>query len=152
MSKERKPPIYFITVLRFGNMYQSPKRHKDGTFHSYRKRTAKNQKEYFTILSSRTWSWHTNFEDAERCVLNNITDIAEFEYTYAVIEEVYEGYCWGMKIPKEWWFKWEGTWEDGGYKPDKKPEDYGHVVCFLDRLTGKVSPDPSHRLELDQED
>jgi len=141
--KERKAPIYFITTLRFGYKYLDPKRNADGYFHSYEKRTSPEQKEYFTIISSRTWSWHRKFKTAEECVLRDCTFMSENEYTYAVIEEIYEGCCWGMKGPQEWWFKWEGDWDTGGYKPDQKPEDYERVVCFLNRVKGKVEPDPN---------
>lgn len=39
----------------------------------------------------RTWGWFGDFERAEDVVLNNRTDIFEYLYNYACIEEVGEG-------------------------------------------------------------
>lgn len=40
---------------------------------------------------NRTWGWYETFEEAERAVLENHTDIFECTYDYAVIEEVGPG-------------------------------------------------------------
>ena len=52
----------------------------------------------------RTWGWYSNFEEAERAVLENYTDIFERGYyNLAVIEEMPEGV---MAIAeKEWWYR-----------------------------------------------
>lgn len=43
---------------------------------------------------SRTWGWYDNFDDAERAIIENHTDIFECAYyDYAVIEEVGPGVC-----------------------------------------------------------
>lgn len=42
----------------------------------------------------RTWGWYSDFETAEKCVLENWTDLFEHGYyEYAVVEEAYEGVC-----------------------------------------------------------
>jgi len=63
-------------------------------------RTSVTGKEY--RVDGRTWGWFSKFEDAEDVVLNNITDIFEYSYNYACIEEVVEGM--GLEnIVKQWY-------------------------------------------------
>ena len=53
---------------------------------------------------SRTWGWYENFEDAEKSVLNNCTDMFECGYyEYAVIEEMPEGVL--AVVANEFWFQ-----------------------------------------------
>jgi len=140
---KQSDPIYVVTTLRFGFKYADPEMHPDGKYHSYYKRTSEDQKEYYTIVSSRTWGWYKELDDAKECVLHNYGDIAEIEYHYALIEEVKEGVLWGVDIPKEWWYKWEGDWEDGEYQLSKKPDEEKNVICFLDRMKGRITFDRS---------
>lgn len=56
-----------------------------------------------SIKHSRTWGWYSNFEDAEKAVLENHTDIFEYSYEYAVIEKMPEGVC--AVAEDSWWYK-----------------------------------------------
>lgn len=123
--------IYVITAIEFGFKYANPKRSDDGKYHSYFARTSEDQKEYFTIRNKRTWGWYSDLKTAKESVEMNNADIYEGQYNHAVIEEVAEGILFGGDIPKEWWYKWEGTWEEGGYKPAEKPGEYLGVMGFM---------------------
>lgn len=134
MKKEKK--IYIITTIRFGFKYANSRRSRDGIFRSYRKRISKSQTKYLTIISDRTWGWFTKLATAKKCVEENWGDIYEGEYFAAVIEEVPEGVV--INIPtNEWWYKWEGSWEKGRYKPWKKPKAYKNIVGFYETPTKK---------------
>jgi len=126
--------IYVVTTLRFGYKYINKSRSGDGKYHSYYKRTSPSQRKYFTIVNSRTWGWYKELKDAQQCVEENWGDIYEGEYTAAVIERISEGILHGADIPEEWWYKWKGTWEKGCYKKWKKPKEYDHTICFMDRM------------------
>src|SRR4051812_3822448 len=54
-------------------------------------------------LGSRTWGWYEKFEDAEEVILKNLTDIFEYSYNYACIEEVPEGILTIAKVVQ--WYK-----------------------------------------------
>ncbi len=63
----------------------------------------------------RMWGWYSNFEDAEKAVLENHTDIFEHNYyDLAVIEEMREGVM-GMAL-RVWWYKATYT-EERGHDP-----------------------------------
>jgi hypothetical protein len=52
----------------------------------------------------RTWGWYQKFEDAERAVLENHTDIFERSYyDLGVIEEMPEGVL--AVAEKVWWYR-----------------------------------------------
>ena len=77
--------------------------------------------------SNRVWGWFENFEDAVEIIENNISDIWEYCYEYAMIEEVPAGL---YSFPRqEWWWKWEGG-ETGKYIPTTRPEDFEQTVCM----------------------
>jgi uncharacterized protein involved in copper resistance len=67
----------------------------------------------------RTPGWTKNRFDAERIVLDNIGDIHEGRYQYAVIEELPEG-LYPFSI-NEWWYYWN-TKKDR-YVLINKPEE-----------------------------
>ena len=60
--------------------------------------------------SSRLWGWYSNFEDAERTVLENHTDLFELFYTHTVIEAVTEGV--GAIATVKQWFR--AIWIENG--------------------------------------
>ena len=128
---EKSKVIYVISTMRFGDMYGNTKRSPDGIYRSYRKRTSKSQRKYFTIISSRTWGWFADFKTAEKSVLENWGDIYEGEYFMALIEEVPEGSVVNMPT-HEYWYKWTGTWKKGKYVKvnNGKPEEYKNIVSF----------------------
>jgi len=128
--------VYVVTTLSFGYRYLNQKRSADGKFHSYRKRTSPSQKKIFRITNSRTWGWYSDLKSAQKCIEGNYCDIYEGRYNHAVIEEIAEGVLHGGELPKEWWFKWKGSWKRGGYKPWKKPKEYDQVIGFMDRMKG----------------
>jgi hypothetical protein len=132
----RKNPssIYVVTTLQFGFKYINRKRSGDGKYHSYEKRISPSQKEYFTIVRERTWGWYSTLDKAKEAVEKNYGDMYENDYNYAVIERTPEGILWGGDIPKEWWYKWQGSWEKGKYVPWKKPSEYDTVIGFMSRI------------------
>ncbi len=68
------------------------------------------------IRHDRTWAWYAEFKDAERCVLENHTDLWEAGgYNYAVIEAVQEGIL--FPVPEETWYQATYTARDGGFNP-----------------------------------
>ena len=136
--------IYTTTGIRFGMKYINKNKSGDGLYHSYRKRLSKSQKEYFTIISSRTWGWFPNLKEAQQAVDGNYGDMYEGEFSTLVIEEVPDGV---MGIPKnEWWYEWEGTWEEGKYILSKKPEDYENVVSFWE-IKREINRPPGYVVE-----
>lgn len=67
---------------------------------------------------TRLWYLFNNFDDAEKCVLNNYSDIFECYYSYAIIEEIGVITKTGKKIdigniPKQWWYKANYTDKSG---------------------------------------
>lgn len=123
--------IYIVSTMRFGYMYGNRRRSRDGIYRSYRKRTAKGQEKYISIVSGRTWGWFISFREAEKSVLENWGDIYEGEYSTALIEEVPEGSV--INLPtREYWYQWEGTEENGEYVRsfEAVPEEYNNVVSY----------------------
>lgn len=75
----------------------------------------------------RLWGWYTKFEDAEKAVLENHTDIFEDGYyEHAVIEEIPEGVC---ATAKEVWF-YEAVYKD---EPREFGKSYDPVIRRVDR-------------------
>lgn len=73
------------------------------------------------------WGYEYSYEEAERIILNNITDIHENCYEYTVIEKIYPGI---VSDCIEWFFKWDK--KDKRYKPiERTPEEYEHHTCFF---------------------
>ena len=134
VPRERKH-IYVITTLHLGLKYGDMVAHEDGHYYSYRKRTSPDQREYMTIIRSRTWGWFERLEDAQEAIENNYGDMFENYYGHALIEKVADGVMFGCEEPEEHWYYWKGTWEDGGYVPDVKPESCESVIHFMDRIT-----------------
>lgn len=134
-TSEKK--VYVVTTLKFGWKYINAIRSKDGKYHSFEMRTSPTQKRYFTIIRSRTWGWFADLATAKKSLAQNWADMFEMGYyPHGVIEEIYEGILHGATIPKEWWYKWEGTCQKGKYKPWKKPKQYDHVIGFMERMRG----------------
>jgi len=132
---QKNPPlVYVVTTLRFGFMYLNDKQSLDGKYHSFGKRTAKTQKKYFTITSERTWGWYSTLAKAKEAIEHNYGDMYENEYEWAVIEGLAEGILCGGRMPKECWYKWQGTCEKGRYKPWRKPKQYDNVIGFMSRI------------------
>jgi len=75
--------------------------------------------------------------EAQENIEHNSADMYEGSYDCAVIEEMPEGVLCGGDIPREWWYKWRGSWEKGGYKPWKKPKEYENIIGFMHRINRK---------------
>lgn len=64
------------------------------------------------ILQDRLWFLFAKFEEAEKCILENHSDIFEYSYNYALIEEILViddsiPYVEGESAefpPREWWY------------------------------------------------
>ena len=54
-------------------------------------------------LGDRVWGWFDDFEKSEKVVLNNVTDIFEYYYNYACVEEVPQGVIAIAKVIQ--WYK-----------------------------------------------
>jgi len=86
------------------------------------------------IKSSRTWGWFSKLADAEEVVLENLTDIFECLYNYAVIEEVPEYICFDSR--KEFWYeadfdqRQQNRPNSPTIKQADKPEFLKNIVCF----------------------
>jgi len=81
--------------------------------------------------SSRCVGYYDNFKDADEVVKNNLGDIFETIYNYAVIEKVKPGLypC----CRERWFYKVHiknNSWQDAIYKPIDEPYCVKHVVNF----------------------
>ena len=77
------------------------------------------------IEESRTIGYFLTLEEAKRVVKNNICDIHEDYYKYAIIEEVGPG-LYASTEAKEFWYRWTKN----GYRPIQKPSQLNQVVGF----------------------
>jgi len=142
--QRKRQHIYVLTCLRFGHKYLDKQRKDDGLYHSYIKRTSPDQKEYFTIISSRTRGWFADLESAKECVENNDADIHEEEFDYALIEKIADGVMFGFEVPEEHWYRWEEVpLRDGQYISCEKPKEYDRVCFFMDRIKGRTESNPN---------
>jgi len=122
--------IYMITAIEFGYKYSNRSRSKDGMYHSYYKRTNKDQTKCFRIRDKTTLGWFKTLKKAQIAIKENWADMYEGQYNHAVIEEMKPGILAGFCVNKEWWFEWKGSWEEGGYQEGTKPKEYERIVGF----------------------
>ncbi len=128
--------IYIISTLHIGYQYGTKTTKEscpDGIYRSLNTPTERHSVRYISIISNRTWGWFTDYETAEKSVLENWGDIYEGCYNYAVIEKVPEGTV--TNAPEEeHWFKWKGkarNWRmKGGYEPCNKPKHQHNIMKF----------------------
>jgi len=78
---------------------------------------------------TRTIGWFPTFEDAMAEVENNSCDMYEGCYMFCVIETVAPG-LYPSPPEGECWFRWEGSWDEGGYKEITKPHFFNNTVSF----------------------
>ncbi len=78
---------------------------------------------------TRIVGWFPSFYDAKGEVLNNSCDIYEGCYRFCIIEKIRPG-LYPCPPENEWWFRWEGSWDEGGYKKVKKPQFFDKTVNF----------------------
>lgn len=84
---------------------------------------------WLIIEDKRRVGWYPKLEGATEAVKYNDLDIYEMgSYDHCLIEEVVNGLY--PTCPKEWWFRWEGDIESGGYKPVSKPHGLENTVNF----------------------
>jgi len=84
-----------------------------------------NLKEYFRNKQyTRTPGFYFNLEEAQQCVEENWGHISEVSYKHVVIEEMTEGLYGGKNVGnnREWWYQWQGDWENGKYILVKKED------------------------------
>ncbi len=74
----------------------------------------------------RCWGFYTNFSNAIDTVHNNITDLWETIYNYAIVEEYYEGI--GNMTFHRWFFKYNR--ENDSYEDINEPEELKHYAGF----------------------
>jgi hypothetical protein len=109
-ADDQRPRAFFLTV--FGRLTQTGTSARTG--------------EPIMGRDNRVWAWHPTFAEAFRVVDGNITDIHEYSYEYAQIEEVPSGLT---SLPRrEWWWRWD-TKADRWLKA-VRPDDYRGVVCM----------------------
>lgn len=76
--------------------------------------------------SERVWGFYHRFDWAEGAVINNVTDINETCYNYALIEEVEEGIATCAK--NRWFYKFNKTTKK--YEKIEEPECFKRVFGF----------------------
>ena len=74
----------------------------------------------------RCWGFYKDFSNAMATVRNNITDLWETIYDYAVIEEYYEGI--GQTTFNHWFFKYNQKLDE--YQQINQPEELRHYAGF----------------------
>ena len=77
------------------------------------------------IEESRTIGYFLTLEEAKRVIKNNIYDIHENYYRYAVIEEVEPG-LYSSTESQSIWYKWTTR----GYRRIQKPGQLSQIVGF----------------------
>jgi len=75
---------------------------------------------------TRTWGFYSEKSDAVQSLHENRTDMHEYFYDYAVIEEYEEGIC--NDTGERQWFKWDE--ERQGYFEIDEPEGVKYICCF----------------------
>ena len=77
----------------------------------------------------RCWGYYFTFNEAERVILNNDTDIFECGYyTYAVIEEIRPGLL--IRQRGEWWYRYKRINSKDKISKCKKPKELIGTICF----------------------
>ena len=74
----------------------------------------------------RTWGYYPEYEMAATCLHENMTDLQEGCYMYAVIEKI--GYGVVAIAEERQWFKWDK--ERRGYFEIEEPECVRHLCNF----------------------
>ena len=77
--------------------------------------------------AERCWGYYADRETAVQALHENWTDMNEYLYGYAVLEQFEEGishYVWGSRQ----WFKFD--YERGGYFEIEEPECVKHLSSF----------------------
>ena len=83
----------------------------------------------FLVHRGRSVGWYEDLEGAKKAVENIACDIYDAgHYDHCIIEEMLPGLY--ACAPKEWWYRWEGDVERGGYKPTTKPKGLENIVNF----------------------
>lgn len=75
---------------------------------------------------TRTWGFYSEKNDAVQSLHENRTDMREYCYDYAVIEEYEEGIS--NDTGERQWFKWDE--ERQGYFEIDEPEGVKYICCF----------------------
>lgn len=75
---------------------------------------------------TRTWGFYSDVNDAINALHNNKTDMHEYFYDYAIIEEYDEGICNGTS--RYQWFKWDN--ERNGYFEIDEPRCVSRMCDF----------------------
>lgn len=98
---EELPKYYFITVFnRFDDKYG--------------------------IAGARTWGFYTNYGEADLALGTNRTDLWEYTYDYALLEEYVEGIS-GYNFWRQWY---KYNIERGFYEKIEEPECVKHFCSF----------------------
>ena len=80
----------------------------------------------YGINQSRCWGFYDLFIEAQNVVINNVSDIYENTYHYAIIEE-YEMGIFGATLNR-WFYKYNP--ENKKYEPMSEPEQLKHFIGF----------------------
>ena len=76
----------------------------------------------------RTWGFYSNKEDALFALENNMTDMWETVYDYAILEPYYEGISGYAFEEDRYWFKYNQ--EKDSYELIEAPEGVLHYASF----------------------
>lgn len=91
------------------------------------KAISKSDKEYMAT-HPRCVGVFSSLEKAKEVVEENIGDIFEYWYRWAVIEVIEVDYLYGGFDREEYWYEWQGDGQTGRYISIEKPADWKNIV------------------------
>lgn len=83
-------------------------------------------KEWPHTGDQRTWGYYHRFMEAQKAVENNLTDMREGCYDYALIERIEPGIC--AHSEQMQWYMWDS--ENGRYTEIDQPESMKRLCNF----------------------
>ena len=98
--------IFFLTCLNIESSERDPQEPK--------------------MINTRCWGWYKEYDDARHDIENNVSDMHECFYKYALIEETGEGTH--ARPNKITWFMWNR--DDERYEECEEPEAAKRTIGF----------------------
>jgi hypothetical protein len=71
-----------------------------------------------------------SFKKACRIIEKNAGDVFETTYRLAVVEAVFPNHLYGGLLDERYWWRWEGSYKEGGYVPIETPKAYENIIGF----------------------
>ena len=82
-------------------------------------RIERNDRRFLICGTRRTFGYFPTLEEAESALNNNLCDMHEYLYDYALIEEIHYGIH--PDVQQEFWFQWD--FEKRGFFRIEKPKE-----------------------------